>query len=103
MNSSRIGKVNLLHQFLQVLGVLLLLWIVFAAVNGIRFGWALDPADYVRLSLVLVTASFLDYVTRPRETRSLSGLPCLQLATVGHRQTLDLPGGSIRNHGHAQR
>lgn len=69
-------------------GITVIVWAVFLIVNWLRFGWTLNPMDYVEATAVLMVATLVDYATRPRETRSLAGLSNLQTSNASHRQTL---------------
>lgn len=88
MLPSRLQGITRLHFFLQLVGVVSLIWIVFPLVNLLRFGGELATRDYVDATFVLICASILELLTRPPETRRLAGLSQHQLSAVSHRQTL---------------
>ncbi|NNE93510.1 MAG: exopolysaccharide biosynthesis polyprenyl glycosylphosphotransferase [Verrucomicrobiales bacterium] len=88
MFSSRSQGITRLHFVFQLAGVLALVWIIYPAVNWIRFGGELKAHDYVLVTGVLIVAALLEILTRPGETKHLSGLSRSQVTAVTHRQTL---------------
>ncbi|MDF1862225.1 MAG: exopolysaccharide biosynthesis polyprenyl glycosylphosphotransferase [Verrucomicrobiales bacterium] len=88
MFPSRLQGITRLHFFLQLVGVVALVWIVFPLVNWLRFAGGLTSVHYFEATVVLVCASILELLTRPPETRHLSGLSKHQLSGVTHRQML---------------
>lgn len=88
MFSSRIRGITLLHQIIQILGVLVIFWAVFLIVDGLRFQWTLNPRNYVNGTIVILVASFVEFLTRPGATQSLSGLSNQLLMNVSQRQLL---------------
>ncbi len=88
MFSSRLQGITRLHFFLQLAGVVSLIWIVFPLVNLIRFAGGLVARDYVEATVLLICALILELLTRPSETRHLAGLSKPQVSAVSHRQTL---------------
>lgn len=88
MFSSRLQGIARLHFFLQLVGIVSLIWIIFPLVNSLRFAGGLIADDYIEATFILVCALILELLTRSPETRRLSGLSKQQLAAVSHRQTL---------------
>ncbi|MEM9017896.1 MAG: exopolysaccharide biosynthesis polyprenyl glycosylphosphotransferase [Verrucomicrobiota bacterium] len=88
MFSSRQEGITRLFLILQQLGVVALLWAVFLIVNHFRFGSTLAREEYVEATILLLSASLLEFFTRSRDLRNLSGLSKDRLASVSHRQTL---------------
>ncbi len=88
MFTGRIRGIAILHQFIQLLGAVILIWMAFFLVSGFRFEWSLDFWSYIEVTIVLLAASVVEFLSRHRETQSLAGLSSLQLMTVTHRQTL---------------
>ncbi|MEM6279263.1 MAG: exopolysaccharide biosynthesis polyprenyl glycosylphosphotransferase [Verrucomicrobiota bacterium] len=88
MFSSRQEGITRLFHLLQQAGALCLLWVLYLLVNTLRFQGALSPEPYVEASVLLVASGLLEFFTRHRESRQLSGLSKHQLSSVSHRQTL---------------
>ncbi len=88
MIPNRVEGLTRLHCALQLSGVLLLLWTVFAAVNALLYQFSLNVNDYVVASFVIGTAAVVEFLTRDSKFRHLAGLSKQQLAAVSHRQTL---------------
>lgn len=88
MFSSRLRGITRLHFFLQLAGIVSLIWIIFPLVNSLRFAGGLVVDDYIEATFVLVCALILEALTRPRGIRRLAGLSKQQLGAVSHRQTL---------------
>ncbi len=87
MFPSRLQGIARLHFFLQLVGVVALIWIVFPLVNSLRFAGGLVAREYVEATFVLILASILEELSRPPETRRIAGLSKAQLSAVSHRQT----------------
>jgi exopolysaccharide biosynthesis polyprenyl glycosylphosphotransferase len=85
--SRQIG-INRLYFLLQQAGVLLLLWILYPAINIIVYDSTLPSRDYVEASLILLAAAVAERFTRYVPFRQIAGLTPQQLTAVSHRQTL---------------
>ncbi len=88
MIANRTKGLSRLHGGLQFIGVMALLWIIFAGVNALFYGFRLDVTDYVVASFVLLLATLVEYLSRDSESRIPAGLSKQQLAAIAHRQTL---------------
>lgn len=88
MYQYRLRGISILHFLIQMGGILLILWTTYALVNWLRFDWELDSKVYVDATFVILLASVVEFLTRPVETRSLTGLSRHQLMTISQRQTL---------------
>jgi len=88
MIASRTKGLSRLHGALQFAGVMVLLWVIYAGVNALVYGFRLAAVDYVVASFVLLLATLVEYLSRDSGSRILAGLSKQQLAAIAHRQTL---------------
>ncbi len=88
MHAQRIYGLPHLHLVIQITGAIGLFWLVYFLVNLFRFSGALDFQTYLMAALFLLSASLLEFVTRPKKARFLGGLSKGQNFGVSERQTL---------------